>query len=134
MGHVSEEHQASTYYDFYSDIVAKDRSDSSEITDQYCDFLTKTFVKNMKQGKPWNECGVSQFEAQCLCKVPTLVARYYGDMPTILAEVKKMIRIWQVDEGFTISLKFCTLVAKLLHYVLENRCSPADTLQHFFEL
>ena len=134
LGRISEEDQANDYFEFYKDIVAMDRSDPAVINDKYCDILTKFFVKNKREGKPWHECGMNQFESQGLCKVPTMVARYFGDLPTLLTQVSRMVRIWQIDEGFDISVKFCKLTARLLHYLLDSRCSPAEALAYFFRL
>lgn len=132
-GVVSEEKQATAYDVFYKDYLMKTRNTASDITEKYIDSLTKTFLTNLHDGKPWNECGINQSESQSITKVPTLVARYAGDLPLLLAEVRKMVRIWQVDEGCIISTKFCTLMARFLDFILRKRCSPADVLDYFFE-
>jgi hypothetical protein len=131
-GVISEDDQAAAYDVFYKEYLAMERKTGADITEKYIDRLTKTFLTNLKEGKPLSECGINQFEAQSLCKVPTLVARYSGDSATLLAEVTKMVQIWQTGEGASVVTKFCTLMARLLDHVLRNRCTPSSALGHFF--
>ena len=135
VGSVSPEDQAQAYAAYYQDTALRtDRNTAADITEKYIDRLTKTFMQNLKDGKPWSECGIDQFEAQSLCKVPTLVARHTGDLPTLLVEVKRMVRIWQIDEGCAVATLFCSLTARVLDHVLRTRCSPNTALEHFFAL
>lgn len=134
VGAVSEADQAKAYTAYYQHTVeGGERVNAAEITEKYIDRLTKTFVANQKDGKNWSDCGINQFEAQSLCKVPTLVARYCSDTPTLLQEVKKMVRIWQVEEGCAVATLFCTLTARLLEHTLRTRCLPSEALMYYFE-
>ena len=132
-GCVSEERQAAAFVDYYESCVNMVRH-ASNINTKYIDKLTKTFITNYREGKKWQECGINQHESQSLTKVPTLVARYSNDANTLLREVRKMVRIWQKDEGCEVSTKFCTLCARMLEYVLRKRCAPGAVFEHLSRL
>lgn len=85
----------------------------------------KGFLTARQSGKPWEECGQDDFQANSFAKVPLVVARYAGHGIMLTEQISSMVSILQTT---SISLECSTLVGKLLERILETDATPAAAL------
>jgi ADP-ribosylglycohydrolase len=86
----------------------------------YLDGSTKGFVRAVRGGAAWPSCGVDDAQANCIVRLPPLVAAFAGDAQ-LLPVVADMIRVTQASDT---AVAWGTAAARVLEKVILGAAPP----------
>lgn len=89
----------------------------------YLDGSTKGFLRAVRAGAGWPDCGVPDDQANAVARLPPLVAAYAGD-PQLLPAVEQMVCVTQNSD---IAVAWGTAAARVLEAVILG-ATPADAV------
>jgi hypothetical protein len=89
----------------------------------YLDGSTKGFLRAVRAGAGWPDCGVPDDQANAVARLPPLVAAYAGDRQ-LLTAVEQMVRVTQNSD---IAVAWGTAAARVLEAVILG-AKPADAV------
>jgi hypothetical protein len=89
----------------------------------YLDGSTKGFLRAVRAGAGWPDCGVPDDQANAVARLPPLVAAFAGD-PALLTAVERMVRVTQNSD---IAVAWGTAAARVLEAVILG-AQPVDAV------
>lgn len=85
-----------------------------------------TFLRNVKRGAPYPDCGANDGSSDCFVKVVPVVALYAGD-PQLLERVAQVCRMTQNNQH---AVAFACAAARILETIILDGVSGTEAVSH----
>lgn len=90
----------------------------------YLDGSTKGFLRNMRTGRVWPNCGTDDSQVNCLVRLPAVVAAFAGS-PSMLPAVVDAIRVTQNTDA---AVAWGCAAARVLEAMILGASAPAAVM------